>query len=376
MSRSGLRSDYQIVVIGGGFYGCVLAWALASGRSRVVILEREPELMSRASYANQARVHNGYHYPRSYLTALRSAANFTRFVEEFRECVDDTFEHVYGVARGGSKVSAFQFRKFCENIGAPLSAPSPHIRRLFNSALVEDTFAVTEYAFNAAAIREKLELRLEEAGVEVVCGTAAERIAQADDGRVVVHISTGETVVAERVLNCTYAGINELLEKSGLERLPLKFELAELALIRPPEALRNIGITIVDGPYFSTMPFPSRGLYTLSHVRYTPHYSWSTEEHGGLPARAASTNYPFMLKDAIRYVPALERASYVDSLFEVKVKLAQNKVDDGRPILFRTDYGFQNHAIVLGAKIDNIYDALAATKETGQLGGIRHGAQV
>ena len=30
----------------------------------------DADLMQRASYANQARVHNGYHYPRSLLTAL------------------------------------------------------------------------------------------------------------------------------------------------------------------------------------------------------------------------------------------------------------------------------------------------------------------
>ena len=32
-------------------------------------------------------------------------------------------------------------------------------------------------------------------------------------------------------------------------------ELAELALIEPPEELRPFGITVMDGPFFSCMPF-------------------------------------------------------------------------------------------------------------------------
>ena len=82
-------SEYDAVVIGGGFYGCVLALHLAnSQRQRTVVLEAGPDLLRRASYGNQARVHQGYHYPRSLLTGLRSRVNFERFCEEFRDCID------------------------------------------------------------------------------------------------------------------------------------------------------------------------------------------------------------------------------------------------------------------------------------------------
>ena len=65
------------VVVGGGFFGCKIAIELRRrGFSHVVLCERESALMRRASYANQARVHNGYHYPRSLVTAERSRRNF------------------------------------------------------------------------------------------------------------------------------------------------------------------------------------------------------------------------------------------------------------------------------------------------------------
>src|SRR5262249_60709325 len=81
-------------------------------------------------------------------------------------------------------------------------------------------------------------------------------------------------VHAELALNCTYSRLNHVLSASKAELIPAKHELTELALVRPPDALDGAAVTVMDGPFFSLMPYPSRGLHTLSHVRYTPHYSW------------------------------------------------------------------------------------------------------
>jgi glycine/D-amino acid oxidase-like deaminating enzyme len=85
---------YGTAVIGGGFYGCFIAAFLSEAGQTVVVLEKEDSLLKRASYSNQARVHNGYHYPRNLVTAARSRANFPRFVNEFRSCIDDSFIHL------------------------------------------------------------------------------------------------------------------------------------------------------------------------------------------------------------------------------------------------------------------------------------------
>src|SRR5438128_7348182 len=94
---------------------------LQAAGARVTLVEREPRLLGRASLRNQARVHNGYHYPRSILTSLRSRLNYARFLDEYEDCVYDAFTHYYAIARGTSKVTATQFAEFCRRIGAPLS---------------------------------------------------------------------------------------------------------------------------------------------------------------------------------------------------------------------------------------------------------------
>ena len=148
--QSGLSaSKLKTVIVGGGFYGCALAVFLRQHGHNVIIIEEGSDLMQRASYANQARIHNGYHYPRSFITARRSLVNFRRFVFDFRECVDSTFQKVYAIAKRGSKVNAYQFKRFCGNIGAPIRQAQESIKRLFNSDLIEEVFIAQEYAFNA-----------------------------------------------------------------------------------------------------------------------------------------------------------------------------------------------------------------------------------
>ena len=141
------RTDYDAVIVGGGIVGCSLTRYLKANLDKVLILERESTILQRASYANQARVHNGYHYPRSLRTALRSRLNFPRFVEEYRDCIEQSFAMYYGIGKLFSKVTAAQFKTFCQRINAPLEPAPKEIKSLFNRDLVEEVFLVQEYAF-------------------------------------------------------------------------------------------------------------------------------------------------------------------------------------------------------------------------------------
>ena len=79
-----MEEYFDALVIGGGFYGCEVALAMhRAGARRIAVIEAEERLLRRASYVNQARIHNGYHYPRSLLTAQSSRRNFARFCDDY-----------------------------------------------------------------------------------------------------------------------------------------------------------------------------------------------------------------------------------------------------------------------------------------------------
>ena len=357
------------VIIGGGFYGSAIAIYLAKTRGlrRVILLEREPELLLRASYNNQARVHNGYHYPRSFTTAFRSRVNLPRFVRDWPDAVKQDFVKLYAIARRNSKVTSKQFERFCHEIGAKIKPAEAGLKRLFEPRLIEDVFLVEEYAFDSTRLAEWAVKELQDAGVEIHYSTRALAISRSPADKslsVAIQSKSGDTssINCRYVFNCTYSGLNQFSGDFPGTKTGLKQEVTEMALMQAPEVLKEIGVTVMDGPFFSMMPFPARGLHTLSHVRYTPHFSWKDEQgvdpYKKLDEYDRATRVDRMVRDVGRYLPAVLEAKYVDSLFEVKTVLVKNEGDDGRPILFEKHAELPGCYSVLGGKIDNIYDVL------------------
>lgn len=353
------RTDFDFVIVGGGFYGCCLALFLRSLTDRVLLIEAGDGLLERASRVNQARVHSGFHYPRSFVTALRSRVLQEQFVRDFEPAVLSEFDMLYAIAQRQSKVSAGRFRRMFEDMGAPILPASAAHRALFDMNVVEDVFLCKEFAFDWSILRDLLLVRLDQHKISIRFSSRAETFQHTED-HCVVGLSTGEEITAGHVFNVTYAAVNGLLAAAKAPLVNVKHELAELALVEPPPEFANLAVTVMDGPFFSAMPYPSERLYSLTHVRYTPHFSWVDPPGGPLAGFSESlprnTRWRHMMHDARRYVPCLSDVRYVKSVFDVKTVLVKNERDDGRPILLHRDTATPRLITVMGAKIDNIYD--------------------
>jgi hypothetical protein len=347
----------------------------------VILSEKEEDFMQRASYVNQARVHNGYHYPRSILTALRSRVSLPRFYEEFYSCIDDTFDKYYMIAQLQSKVSASQFEKFCQRIGAICEPAPPKITDLIDTNYVEAVFTTKEFAFDSVKLKKIMLDRIEVAGVKYKLNQKVLSV-KSIKNKLSVQIfptkkeSEVESIEVDEVFNCTYSMINQIITDSSLEMIPLKHELTELTLVTVPDELKNSGITVMDGPFFSIMPFPVKGLHSLSHVRYTPHYEWQdTDKEHYLNAHkhfnqiSKKSAYKYILQDAKRYIPILSECKYKDSIWEVKTVLPRSDNNDARPILFKPNYGLKGFHTIMGGKIDNVYEVISAIEKIGLING-------
>ena len=77
-----MAQQYDKIIIGAGLYGLYAAAFCGARDQHVLVLEYDDAPFKRATYINQARVHMGYHYPRSLTTAVKSAGYFKRFVED------------------------------------------------------------------------------------------------------------------------------------------------------------------------------------------------------------------------------------------------------------------------------------------------------
>ena len=243
---------------------------------------------------------------------------------------------------------------------------------------MEAVYEVDEPAFDATVLRDQLLRQITNYRITVHYNTAVTSIepTAAADQELLVHLSSGEIASADWVFNCTYAALNHVDGRINVRRPALRHQIAEIVLIQPPPELREKAVTLMDGPFFSTMPFPARQLHSLTHVRYTHHMAWleggSTSpsqpsrkpleflaeylNEGGGPKGRSRANW--MLRDAQRFLPVLAKARVEDVLFEVKTFVAETEVDDARPIYFHQDETMPQLISILGSKIDNVFDIL------------------
>ena len=141
--------------------------------------------------------------------------------------------------------------------------------------------------------------------------------------------------------------------------------MTEMCLVKVPDEIKDKGFTVMCGPFFSLMPFPSTEFHSFSHVRYTPHYEWHDKPgepyfdgHQYHSKNSHTSAWKKMKLDASRYMPILSQCEYVSSLWEVKTILPLSEKSDSRPILFKRDIGLKGFHCVMGGKIDNIYDVI------------------
>ena len=355
-----MKNQYDYVIIGGGFFGCSLALFLRSISKKILLVEAEPNLLSRASKTNQARIHSGFHYPRSGITALRSLLLHRRFVLDFPEAIDDSFQMLYAIARQKSKVSAKRFFRQFEGMGAPIKKASSRENKLFKTNMIEDVFRCNEYAFDFSVIRDDFFKKMSLLNIDLRLSTAALAIHEVEGGAI-VDLSSGSEIQAKYVFNVTYSNINKLLSSHTNLNAKVKHEVAEIALIEPPDELAGLAITVMDGPFFSTMPYPSTDLYSLSHVQYTPHSSFLdgreySHDRESFDSERFKSRALYMIADSKRFLPCMEKACWKESKLEIKTVLVQNENDDGRPILYHRKDNASRVISIVGGKFDNVYD--------------------
>ena len=352
----------SFVIGGGGFYGVCLAGYLKKRfpRAKVTILEASSDIMSRATQGNQARVHNGYHYPRALGTARASAKSYQRFKEAWPSAIFENFRHIYGVSRNGSQVTQRQFAATMFRVGAPLrELRKQELGQLFDPSQIEGAFEVDEAAFNHLELRLWGVETLDHHEIELRVGERVKGLRKKLGGGIEVHTEKGELIAATFFFNTTYGGLEYIdglrEETGGLFR----HQATEMQLIDPPISLEDMAITVVDGPFFSLMPFPSRSCHSLSHVRYTPRYvsegrplpeSWYFQK--AWPDEADVFN--LMVRDSSRFVPAMADSKKLGTLREVKTLFVGAR-NDARPILVLR-HRLNGCFSILGSKLDNVFD--------------------
>jgi len=368
-----MKKQFDWVIFGAGIYGMYAAKLLGMRGMSVALVDIDNEPLQRASFINQARVHNGYHYPRSVSTAEKSANYYKRFNEEFEYAVHKKFTKVYAISMNDSLTNAEQFKKFCDFVDIP--AEEVNTSRYFHPGMVEAAFETDEYTYDASKIRQALSNDLSTLlHVQTLFGTEIVSAEIVDEAKFLLRFQTGLIIETGHVLNATYASINQLLQFFNYDLFQTKYELCEVILTKVSANFANMGITIMDGPFFSLMPFGFTGTHSLTSVSDTPHEA-STAAYPKFTCHSLRPDcneqylrncnscefrpqsaWNRMSQLAKKYLNPDITIQYESSLFAVKTILNTAEIDDSRPTMINIASRKPTFISVFSGKFNTIYD--------------------
>lgn len=365
--------QFDKIIIGAGLYGLYAALLCGKRGEKVLVLECESAPFCRATYINQARIHNGYHYPRSLSTAIKSAKYFEKFNKEYDFCINRKFNKVYATSSQFSWSDGEQFKNFCKAANIPCEELHPD--RFFKKHMCDGAFLTTEYTYDAMILKDYfLEKTKPLNNVQTQYSIAISNIEKSHD-LYTVHMIDGTEYRTNFLLNTTYAGTNQILTMLGAEKFALKYELCEIILCDVNEKLKHYGFTVMDGPFFSIMPFGKTGLHSLTSVTFTPHatsyddvpiFACQEKSNGYCSVfrlgncnnclSKPKTAFPYMANMARKYLKDKFEFTYKNSLFSMKPILMSSEINDSRPTVIKTHSKNPTFVSVLSGKINTVYD--------------------
>lgn len=196
--------QYDKIIIGAGLYGLYSALFCGKRKQKVLVLECDQTPFSRATYINQARVHQGYHYPRSLSTAMKSAGYFERFSKDYSFCINNFFDQIYATSSTYSWTDGKQFKEFCA--AADIPCKELHPENYFKKGMCDGAFLTREYTYDAMILKNYFLEQLSDCkNVEIWYGAAIRKI-ERDLDKYKIYLDNGKEFQTDFLLNASYGG--------------------------------------------------------------------------------------------------------------------------------------------------------------------------
>jgi hypothetical protein len=238
----------KIRVLGGGWYGCHITLRLAEMGHDVVLWESSNDLFSGASGANPARLHLGFHYPRSKLTRAMSQEHYSEFMGRYAHLTRGVPVNVYAVASNDSLVD---FGTYCQVLKGEVEYITIANTAEFGLENVE-----------GAVLTGERHIRID---------LARAHFKKALHGKALFNLTCEDELDSpafDYTIDCTFCA----LDARNIDR----YEPCITALLSGPTGR---AITIMDGPFPSVYPWDeSRLLSSLTSALHTPIKRCGTRE--------------------------------------------------------------------------------------------------
>lgn len=228
----------KIRILGSGWYGCSIGLGLLNAGHEVELHEISDHLFAGASGGNPARLHLGFHYPRSGLTQAACQEHYAEFMARYGHLTHGVPINLYAIAAQDSLVD---FRSYCDTLRGRVEfiavQPEEHgLQNVEGALLTGERHIVIERARDWFAEQLKSHVQF---------GVAPGAV---DDPR------------WDATIDCTFCAN----DSENIDR----FEPCVMALLNGPT---DTSVTIMDGPFSSLYAWNERqDLSSLTSAKFTP----------------------------------------------------------------------------------------------------------
>ena len=346
----------RVAIIGGGVFGSTAALGLADDGHQVTLFEHKRDILLGASKNNQNRLHLGFHYPRDPDTARQCREGFADFVRMFPECISGGFPNRYFVASSDSLTTPAEYLRFLDRVSLSYRIVPVEEAPVRNCdlAILSD-----EVVYDCDALREHLRRQLMNADTMVL--RFAVDVTDISGPAPGYRLRLGEgswTDAFDVVVNCSYDEINRLSLRLGHAVPDHQFEYTVIPIVEVE--IPRQGITVMDGPFMTLLPYGSSSDFLLYHVAHTviarEHAqtrpaTWTDPATAPFAAVDKAAFFQRMQEACSEFVPAMATAKLKGFLEGPRMVLARRDHDDARPSVL-TDHG-DGYMTVFAGKIDH-----------------------
>lgn len=321
----------RLAVVGGGLYGVTTALAAAESGLEVDLYEQAGDILTAASWTNQWRLHRGYHYPRSDITARECLEAAVDFEERFGDAVITNTDQYYCIADDPrTKTTGEEFLAFCESHGLEYELSHPNV---VDEGKVDVSIRAVEHRIDPHALKASCWSELLDSSVRIHFG---ERVSDLSD------------LPHDYIVVATYSGINRLVDSHEPLQERYKFQLCEKPLVRLPPEFSDTSVVVMDGPFMCFDPYGRTDAFLLGNVVHAVHETTVGTEptfdatydavlDRGLIRAPELTNFQRFVETGVEFIPGLADAEHLGSFYTTRTVLAGVEDTDERPTIVERD---------------------------------------
>ena len=361
-----MKQRINVGVVGCGIFGAEIALKASSLGLSVKVFEANEDILLGASMNNQNRLHLGFHYPRDIETGIQSIRGFNLFKKKYKESIQSNFLNTYFIADNNSLTDIDEYLIFCKKLGVPFKQIESENLPIKLEG-VRKGISCNEVVYDCEILREIVKENIKNNNIDVSLNTKVKEISKNIDCFTLITDS-GKEVDADVVINATYGAGNYLTEQLGITVPERLYEYTAVPIIELD--IDKIGITIMDGPFLTILPFGKSNKFLLYHVnlsvidseintRLNP--EWLSKKTSPLSKLDKKEVFNKMINQCKNFIPVLKKSKLIDFLEGPRMVLPRKDKSDERPSIITNT---NDYIEVFSGKIDHsIWVAEEITKK-------------